>query len=80
MQAHRCIGNVLVALLAAAPWLAADHTVLVEGASTSWCPHCAVASVEMYALYSSGTYDMCYLTRGAGGKAPICTGPIVPNR
>ncbi len=61
MRAHRFVPRMLIALAAAASWVAAGHTVFVEGLSASWCPHCAVASAEIYALYSSGAYDLCYL-------------------
>ncbi len=69
MQPHGFVRNIMLALCAAAPWSAAGHTVLVEGGSMSWCSHCAVASAEMYALYSSGVYDVCYLAYVADGNS-----------
>ncbi len=69
MQPHGFVRNVVLVLCAAAPWSAAGHTVLVEGGSASSCPHCAVASAEMYALHASGAYDVCYLVYVADRNA-----------
>jgi len=41
--------------------LRAQHTVLVEGCSSSTCPHCAVAAKEIYAIYESGEHDFLYV-------------------
>ncbi len=39
----------------------ADHTVFVEGCSTTRCPHCAAAAQEMYELCESGAGTFCYV-------------------
>lgn len=56
-------------LLAVSVWLVfitqsalADHCVLVEGCSTSTCPHCAVAAEEMRAIEQSGSHEFCYVS------------------
>jgi len=38
-----------------------DHTVLVEGCSSSTCPHCAIASDEIYSIHEGGSHDFCYV-------------------
>lgn len=64
-----------LALLAASSWSWAGHTVLVEGVSLTTCPHCAVASAEMYAICASGAYDICYVAyvadRNSGSSGRI---------
>ena len=38
------------------------HTVMAELGAVSWCPHCPVASDEIYSLFSSGNYSFYYVT------------------
>ncbi len=38
------------------------HTVMAELGAVSWCPHCPVASDEIYNLFSSGNYSFYYVT------------------
>ena len=38
------------------------HTVLGEEASATWCPHCPPVVGYMNYIYSSGSYDFCYVT------------------
>ena len=38
------------------------HTVLVEYASKSTCPHCPTASSQLYSIYDSGDYPFYYVT------------------
>ncbi len=39
----------------------ADHTVLVEGVSSTTCGHCSKASEAMGTILDSGAYDLCYV-------------------
>jgi len=39
-----------------------SHTVNVEYASKSTCPHCPAASSQLYSIYNSDDYDLYYVT------------------
>jgi thiol-disulfide isomerase/thioredoxin len=38
------------------------HTVFVEKATATWCPPCAIASKELYNIYSSGDFPFYYVS------------------
>jgi len=50
-----------LALLVAATWSWAGHTVLVEGVSQTSCPACANAAPVIDAIVASGAYDVCHI-------------------
>lgn len=42
--------------------ISSTHTVMAELGTVSWCPHCPVASDEIYKIFNSSNHDFYYVT------------------